>query len=289
VTATLVTDRAAVASLSCLDFSFADGPDTTFEQAATRVAELGFGVIDVSVRWRFPLTTPEQVLHDPIGVAGHRRAILDRLGLVVGDVFALIEEPGPRPVDLEAMFAAVIRFAVAMGAGGVSVLPDCGVDHRSPERIDSIARALRARVRDAAGAGLRLSIEPHSGSIAGDPDAVDRVLDLVPGLELTLDYSHFAAQGLEQSAVHRLLPRARVLQVRQARPGAVQCPLAVGSLDFEDIVRECVERGFRGLISLEYVPRPALPSDPVDVEAETLGLAALLRRSWRRETGDELE
>ena len=55
-------------------------------------------------------------------------------------------------------------------------------------------------------------------------------------LTLTLDYSHFVARGIEQAAVHPLLPLAGHLHARQAARGRPQAGGDEGIIDFHAIV-----------------------------------------------------
>ena len=270
-------------TISCTDFSFATDP-ASFETTAATIARLGFCTVDVSVRWRFPLTTPGDVAHDPLRVAGERRDVLERLNLTVADVFAIAEEPDISGVahDIQTarrQFDDIAVFAKAIGAPGVTVLPNLGVLITDQNAHDRAIDELRRKVDVAGRLGLSLSVEPHGGSLASTPDTTRELLHSVPGLQLTLDYSHFAAQKISSAAVDPLIRYSRVIQLRQARAGRVQCKLADGDLDLLGITTRAINDGFKGSFTIEYVARPALPSDPVDVQDETLQLLRLLRHA----------
>ena len=59
----------------------------------------------------------------------------------------------------------------------------------------------------AANVGVVMSVEAHLGSIIPTPQAARRLLDLVPGLTLTLDYTHFTYQGIPDAEVEPLMER----------------------------------------------------------------------------------
>jgi sugar phosphate isomerase/epimerase len=280
----MVTDgphiQAVDLPISCLDFSFGVN-GARFADAAAAVAAIGFAYIDVSVRWRFPLTTPDEVSADPLGVADVRTRVLERYGLRPLDVFAIFDDkrdrasPSGGAMEARQSFSAVVRFADRLGATGITILPPAADKEGAGLREQSLGE-LRWRVDRAAAAGLPLSIEPHVGSIASTPTQTLDLLEHVPGLSLTLDYSHPVAAGIPIDSVHPLLEYSRLVQVRQARRGRIQCALEEGEIDFQDIVREGLARGFLGPYSLEYVPDPAMPSDPIDVAMETRKLQSVL-------------
>ena len=268
--------------ISAVDFSF-KGP---FEAAAAAVHRLGLRRIDVSVRRRFPLTTPERLLTDFQPTLEARLAALGALGLSAADVFYISGEfetsNEPAPEAERSVFEAVCAFARGVHAPGISVLP--GQRDAAPGRSDAWERSvdeLRWRVARAKSDGLRLSVEPHVGSIIDTPAGVRALLRDVPGLSVTLDYSHFVYSGVPAADVHPLLAYSRILHVRQAAAGRIQASLGAGSIDFADVFRAARRYGFTGTISLEYVEGPYLPGERVDIVRES----ELLRDVVVRELG----
>ncbi|HVA06072.1 MAG TPA: hypothetical protein VNG12_04945, partial [Acidimicrobiales bacterium] len=125
-------------------------------------------------------------------------------------------------------------------------------------------------------------------SIASTPQQVAKLLRSVPGLRLTLDYSHFVFQGIEPVEIDPLLRQSRVLQVRQAGPGMLQLPLEEGTIDFRRLFAVSA-RLFEGTYSLEYVHNPVFRGGEVDVTGESLKLLAVFDASEasRAPTGGE--
>src|SRR5690606_20579204 len=101
-------------------------------------------------------------------------------------------------------------------------------------------------------AGLRVSIEPHLESVVEQPELALELVKAVPGLQFTLDYSHFISAGIPAERVHPLLPYAGHFHARQAAPGMLQAPHEEGVIDFADIVRRMKEVGYQGRICVEY-------------------------------------
>jgi sugar phosphate isomerase/epimerase len=273
----VISDR-----ISCVDFSFPG----SFAGAAASIHDLGIARIDVSVRReRFVLTEPGFVLADPVEAARDRLATLQPLALAVADVFCMSADPDPPnksdAVFLQrerAVFEAVCVFASRLGASGVTVLP--GQRDTVEVRPSAWERAvieLQWRVAHARSVGLQVSVEPHVGSIIDTPATVKSLLGDVPGLALTLDYSHFIYSGMSLDEIHPLLSMTRVLHVRQAAPRRIQTLLETGAIDFARVFA-AARNVFVGTISLEYVQHPILPGDSLDVAIESAKLRDVINR-----------
>src|SRR5436853_516784 len=74
----------------------------------------------------------------------------------------------------------------------------------------------------------------------------------VPGLQLTLDYTHFIAAGIAPERVHPLIPYAGHFHARQGAPGMLQAPHDQGTIDYADIVRRLSQAGYAGRLCVEY-------------------------------------
>jgi sugar phosphate isomerase/epimerase len=195
----------------------------------------------------------------------------------------------PDPSEREAsaaLFDDVLDFAARLGSPGLTILPGIEWEDETPDQ--SLARAgeeLARRVESARGRGVRLSIEPHLGSVAPTPARALELLERVPGLELTLDYSHFVYQGIPETDVEALAPFARHCHVRGARAGRMQAPLRESTIDFERMVDVLAHHGYDGYLGLEYVWLDWEHCNECDNLAETILLRDRLRaklagRSW---------
>ena len=65
-------------------------------------------------------------------------------------------------------------------------------------------------------------IEAHVGSIVPDPKSAEALVQGVPGLTLTLDYTHFTRLGMPDAAIEPLVQYASHFHVRGARNGRLQ-------------------------------------------------------------------
>jgi sugar phosphate isomerase/epimerase len=170
-------------------------------------------------------------------------------------------------------FDALVAFARELGAPGVTILPGVAFDD---DALDRAAAELPERVAAAGDAGLELRVEPHVGSIAETPAQALCLVELVPGLRLTYDESHFAYQGYGQDETAALLPHAGHVHLRQAAPGVMQARTREGSIDFRRHVADLDAAGYRGFLGLEYQWDEWLECTRVDCLSETAELRDLL-------------
>src|SRR5262249_12025086 len=119
-------------------------------------------------------------------------------------------------------------------------------------------------------AGVRLNIEPCEPSVADNPQDAIRLCEEVPGLGLTLDYSHFIDPGYDQSSIEPLHRFARHFHARQAAPGKRVEAVNKGTIDFKRIISLLKQQGYSGVIAVEYVDCEVTTICGVNVMDETI-------------------
>lgn len=258
-------------------------PHCTVAEAAGIIRALGLALMDLGNGPDF----------DPAYIAGHvadEAARLNRLkaqtGVTFVDAFPHLDPPfslnHPDPAVRAAqrpLLTAFLDFAVEIGLSGVTFSHGRYWPGQSPAAdFDRGADGLRYLVAEGVRRGLQVRIEPHIESVTWQPDLVLQMLAAVPGLSLTLDYSHFVFHAIPLEQIARLDPHATHWHARQARPGQGQCRLGQGTIDFERIVRGLRARGYAGALCLEYVHGDWLQMDQVDCVTETVRLRDQLRR-----------
>ncbi|MCA9030433.1 MAG: sugar phosphate isomerase/epimerase, partial [Planctomycetaceae bacterium] len=120
----------------------------------------------------------------------------------------------------------------------------------------SIARScdeLAWRVEESKSAGIVFGTEAHVGSIVPTPDKALALVEAVPGLTLTLDYTHFTRAGLPDSAVEPLLAHASHFHVRGACEGRLQCAFKDNVIDYNRILELMNVKSYSGYVGVEYV------------------------------------
>lgn len=247
--------------LACADFSW---PGLRHQFVLDLIAELGFEGVDIGLMSNYTAVTPEQVRQNVPLWAGILRERLETRGLEVADVFGIpsmdlvgMSMNNPDAAERErsaAFFRDLLELTVLLGAGGMTILPGTLFgDEPWEEAIRRSAEGLKWRVDEAAARGVRLSIEGHVGSHVDTPEKLAHLLDLVPGLELTLDYGHFNVQGIPDAEVEPLLARSRHFHCRGGVAGKVQARFKDNTIDFGRIVERMRSIGYDGYFAIEYV------------------------------------
>jgi sugar phosphate isomerase/epimerase len=277
--------------LACGDYSF---PLLPHEHAVELVKTLGMDGIDVGLMGNRSHVRPEHVREDIPGWANRLGERVRGQGLEIADVFVIpwtdFQTMAPNHPDEEQredaalLFRDMLDLASRLGASGMTILP--GVDWEGESHEDSLKRAaeeLAWRAEEARAAGVRFSVEPHVGSLVSTPEEAKKLVEMTPGLELTLDYGHFAYQGIPDSDVEPLIQHSRHFHGRGAKEGGLQTTLRENTIDYERVVDMMLESGYEGFFALEYVWVPGdPPGGPYDLTntdnvSETILLRDLVR------------
>jgi sugar phosphate isomerase/epimerase len=260
------------------------------------VAAIGVGGVDLFLAGNRSVIRPEDVRADVAGAAAQISRDVGAAGLKVSDLFVIpwtdLETMAPNNPDQEqreasrALFLDMLELAARLGAPGLTTLP--GIHWPGETYEASLGRAsqeLGWRAERAHRESVRLSIEPHVGSIVPAPEQALRLLEETPGLEITLDYSHFVRQGLEEQDADSLIPFTRHVHVRGATSERIQASLSDSTIDFERMLGALAAGGYDGYLTLEYVWLQWEHCHECDNLAETILLrdrlqAALAGREW---------
>jgi sugar phosphate isomerase/epimerase len=270
--------------LSCADYAF---PLLAHDVALDLIARLGFPSVDLGLFAGRSHLRPEAVFQEPERWVTATRERLSKASLGVADVFGTPSDD-PFAVSLNhpdrvqreeavAFVEALIAYASSIGATHVTVLP--GVAYPGEPREVGRARSattLQRCIEVGATRGVRLAIEPHLDSIVQTPDEVSELLSATPGLTLTLDPAHFIYQGFSTDAVLPLVKHASHFQLRGAARGRMQVPLRENEVDFARLLGVATERGYHGILGIEYVWMTHWDCDRVDNLSETIQLVALV-------------
>jgi len=101
-------------------------------------------------------------------------------------------------------FLRTLDYAQAAGARHVTTLPGVNFEEENrPSPGAALAGELGWRVQQAATNQITFGVEAHVGSLAPNPGAAQRLVGEVPGLTLTLDYTHFTRCGLPDKSWSR--------------------------------------------------------------------------------------
>lgn len=271
--------------LACADFTF---PLLPHEKALDLVALLDFDGVDVGLFEGRSHLWPSRVFQDVTASAKHLSRQLSDRGLALADVFLQTApdfvslapnhpDPGVRRKARD-WFTRTVEFTSECGGGHVSALP--GVRFEGESADASLGRCcdeLVWRCETARARGVTFSVEAHVGSIAPTPEAAARLVRSVPGLTLTLDYTHFTRDGSPDSEVEPLIAHASHFHARGARPGRIQASLKENVVDYRRVLEVMRQVGYSGFVGVEYVWIDWEHCNEVDNLSETILLRDLLR------------
>ena len=267
--------------LACALFSFSL---LTPEQAAQLVKLLGFRYADLGTQVDRPAGVPGPAIEgNPPKMAERLKRLAGENDLAFTDMLSFFDQPAnsPDPAARAAnarRLAAYLSLCQQAAIPGLTLLPGVLWPALGFERSYDLARAeLAGFTAMAHDAGVRLSIEAHYESIVEDPVQACRLLQEVPGLKATLDYSHYVVAGRDPATAHPLIPYTAHVHARQARPGQMQAIWQEGTIDFRDVLDRLRAAGYAGYFCVEYVHTPRWNNNRVDVLSETIRMRDSLR------------
>ena len=247
--------------LSCADFTF---PLLSHENALDVIAMLGFEGVDIGLFEGRSHLRPGPELKQVNRRAKALAKKLKERGLELADVFlipgASFAAMAPNHPDkrvrgaARSQFQSAVEYAAAAGGRHLTSLP--GVFWTAIRKAESLARAVEElswRVAYAKEQGVIYSVEPHVGSIIPTPKAAAKLVGAVPGLTLTLDYTHFTRIGIPDREIEPLVKYAAHFHCRGARKGRLQTSFTESAIDYARVVKTMRRENYRGYVGLEYV------------------------------------
>jgi sugar phosphate isomerase/epimerase len=278
--------------ISCADYAWPLLPHT---DVLRLISMLGLEGVDLGLMGNRSHVRPEVVRKDLPYWVGVLKERLDQSGLVASEIFAVpwtdfetMAPNNPDPAQQEesaAFFRDMLDLAVRLGAPGLTILPGTLFNGESWESsIKRSAEALKWRVDAAAKASLRLSVEGHMGSNVDTPEKLAHLVELTPGLELALDYTHYTAQGFTDAEIEPLLDYTGHFHLRGGARGRLQTKFKDNTVDYQRVVQRMKEIGYDGYICLEYVWIDWQGCNETDNVAETIQFRDLVRAAAAGQT-----
>ena len=270
--------------LACADFTF---PLLSHDHSLDLIAMLGFDGVDIGLfENRSHLHPSREFANADASRTLHQR-VTDR-GLKVADVFLqmdpdfklfAVNHPDPdRRQKARDGFLRTLDYAAGCECPHVTALP--GVQFEEEPEADSLARCqseLAWRVEQAQSAGIIFGVEAHVGSIVPSPEQALKLVEAVPGLTLTLDYTHFTRAGRLDSDIEPLLKHASHFHARGASEGRLQCSFKENVIDYARIVEQMQRQAYAGYLGVEYVWIDWEHCNEVDNVSETILLRDFLK------------
>jgi sugar phosphate isomerase/epimerase len=272
-------------NLACADFTF---PLLPHDKVLDLIALLDFEGVDIGLFEGRSHLWPSRVFGDVAGSARELARKLGDRGLALADVFLQTapdfeslapNHPDPARRELARdWFLRTIEFALEAGGKHVSALP--GVNFKDVSAAESFGRScdeMAWRCETSSQQGITFSTEPHVGSLVPTPAQAAELLRAVPGLTLTLDYTHFTHAGIPDAEVEPLIAHASHFHTRGARAGRLQASFQENVIDYGRIADVICELGYRGYVGVEYIWIDWEHCNEVDNVSETVLLRDFLR------------
>jgi sugar phosphate isomerase/epimerase len=271
--------------LACADFTF---PLMPHDRVLDLIGMLDFDGVDIGLFEGRSHLWPSKVFKAPEKTGRQLGRKLAERGLGCADVFLQMDpsfipyainhpEAGRRRRGRD-WFVKTLDYAGACGARHVTTLP--GVEFETEKPADSWKRScdeLAWRVGQAKKRRITFGIEAHVGSIVPRPKSALRLVRSVPGLTLTLDYTHFTRLGMPDSAVEPLLQHASHFHARGASKGRLQAAFKHNKIDYARILRQMQKLNYQGYVGVEYVWIDWEHCNEVDNLSETIQLRDFLK------------
>ncbi|MEO7299345.1 MAG: sugar phosphate isomerase/epimerase family protein [Verrucomicrobiota bacterium] len=272
--------------LACADFTF---PLLSHDKVLNLITMLEFDGVDIGLFEGRSHLWPSKELKSSVKSGKQLGKKLADRGLRCADVFlqmnpsfvpyAINHPEAARRRHARDWFLKTLDYATAAGAKHVTTLP--GVNFENEKAAESWRRMcdeLAWRVAQSEKNKIIFGVEAHVGSIAPTPKAALRLVKDVPGLTLTLDYTHFTRAGLPDSAAEPLIAHASHFHARGARKSRLQTSFQENKIDYARVLRAMKKSNFRGYVGVEYVWVDWEHCNEVDNLSETILLRDFLRR-----------
>jgi sugar phosphate isomerase/epimerase len=248
--------------LASADFTF---PLLKHDNVLDLIAAMELDGIDIGLFEGRSHLWPSKEFKNLSRSAATLRKKLDDRGLKPADVFlqmnpdfvpfAINHPDSARRKKARDTFLKTLDYASKLGSPHVTTLP--GVYFESDEpRSDSWQRSqeeLGWRVEQARKQGIVFAVEAHVGSLAPSPEEAERMVNGVPGLSLTLDYTHFTRLGMPDEAIEPLVKYATHFHVRGAEKGRLQTSFKKNTIDYSRVLKAMRSTGYKGYLGIEYV------------------------------------
>lgn len=271
--------------LACADFTF---PLLSHERALALIRLLDIEAVDLGIFGNRSHVRPEMVRSDIPMWSGILKERIAGAGLELADFFfqpwtdftvmAVNHPDAQQQDDAKAIFRDLLDMARRLEAPGITMLPGVRFgDESAQTAIRRSAEALKWRVDEAAKHGIALSVEGHLGSCVDTPEKLATLIELTPGLTLTLDYTHFVLAGFADADVEPLLEHARHFHCRGAAPGKLQTTYDENTVDYRRILKRMREINYSGYFGIEYTWSDWQDCNRTDNVSETIRFRDLAR------------
>ena len=178
-------------------------------------------------------------------------------------------------------FLKLIEYAGELGADHITCLPGMLFSEANPEAsLQRCYEELNWRLETVASSRLTFAIEVHIGCPFINPVDTFVLIESVPGLTLTLDYTHFIHEGYPQKEIDPFLISASHFHARGGKKGQLQASMTENIIDYKAIVENLKNITYNGWIGLEYIWTDWARCNEVDTISETIRIRDIIKDAF---------
>lgn len=276
--------------LACADFTF---PLLPHDKVLDLIAALELDGVDIGLFEGRSHLWPSREFGNLGETAKLLRNKLADRGLKPADVFlqldpdfvpyAINQPDAGRRQHARDSFLRTLEYAAALGSPHVTTLPGVYFENIEPAAASwqRSQEELGWRVEQSKPLGILFSVEAHVGSLAPNPKEAERMVRGVPGLTLTLDYTHFTRIGLSDAEIEPLVRHASHFHVRGARKDRLQTSFKDNAIDYGRVLAAMRASRYAGYLGIEYVWIDWEHCNESDNLSETILFRDFLREQMR--------
>jgi len=278
-------------NLGCASHNFRG---LSLEDCVSFTSTMGFKFVDIGAFSEdFPVS-PAAILKEPKKTGSLIKEVCARYNVTPIEFFicSVVIGDGTRvqPNDPDAerrksmleAFRKVCECAVEAGLSHIMGVPGEIASNDSPDHGLSISLDTLPRMMEIArDTGIGFTIEPHTRSILTTPEEVLNMLEKIPGLKLSLDYTHFIGPGFSAEEISCLNAHALHIHAKPARKDVPKCPFYEGEDYYKAMLQSLMDIKWQGIISMECmypVNAPGLLEHPA---FQTILLAGHVEKTLR--------
>lgn len=274
--------------LACADFTF---PLLSHTASINLIGMMGFDGIDIGLFESRSHLWPSREFENVDRSAQTLKAKIDAAGLAVADVFLqceadfvpfAINQPDAAARErARDWFTKSLEYAAVLDCRHLTSLPGVAFEDEEPFETSwqRMIDELNWRLEQAAKFDITFSVECHVGSIAPSPDKAIKLVNDVPGLTLTVDYTHFTRAGMPDSEVEPMLAHASHFHVRGSCKGRLQASFKDNVIDYKRVMDVLEQQDYDGYLGVEYVWIDWEHCNEVDNVSETILFRDFLRQN----------
>jgi sugar phosphate isomerase/epimerase len=235
------------------------------ESALQSIGELRFSKFDVAIHEHGRHLKPSEVLAD-VSAAATRL----RYGPGLSPAAFSVDIDAASAEEHDRQLHAVCRLA-RISAVPLITLKPAGLDTPLADEV----RRLQRLMRIADGEGILLTVATLTGTHTQTPESAVDLCELVPGLGLTLDPSHYTAGVHQGKNYDSVFGHVRHVHLRDTGRGPNQFQVRVGQgeVEYGRIVSQLARHRYRWALSVDIRD---IPDAPFAMEPEVRKLKYLL-------------